>query len=201
MARYAKVTGDNATIVKYPYSMENVRRDNPHVSFPPGTGFLGSADAANYFVKPVTEIAAPTNADQTHTEGTPVKVSDVWTQVWNSVARVPGEVSGSERYPTIRPTGTGKVAVEIDPVWNSSENRWDQTWELQDADWRSGRLDFGTGSEDEFGNPINSDKSETDGTGYGDWSYQLDLMYWDQMNGTSVWKDHITAVKARYPKS
>jgi len=30
---------------------------------------------------------------------------------------------------------------------------------------------------------------------------QLDLMYWDQINGTTKWKDHISAVKAKYPKS
>lgn len=29
---------------------------------------------------------------------------------------------------------------------------------------------------------------------------QLDLMYWDQINGTTKWKDHITAVKTKYPK-
>tara|TARA_Y100000356_G_C11010748_1_gene158176 strand:+ start:188 stop:511 length:324 start_codon:yes stop_codon:yes gene_type:complete len=29
---------------------------------------------------------------------------------------------------------------------------------------------------------------------------QLDLLYWDQMNGTTKWKDHITAVKTKYPK-
>ena len=29
---------------------------------------------------------------------------------------------------------------------------------------------------------------------------QLDMMYWDQVNGTSVWKDYVDAVKAQYPK-
>tara|TARA_B100000214_G_scaffold373847_1_gene355101 strand:- start:165 stop:488 length:324 start_codon:yes stop_codon:yes gene_type:complete len=29
---------------------------------------------------------------------------------------------------------------------------------------------------------------------------QLDLIYWDQINGTTNWKDHISAVKAKYPK-
>lgn len=29
---------------------------------------------------------------------------------------------------------------------------------------------------------------------------QLDLQYWDSVNGTTTWKDHITAVKAKYPK-
>ena len=29
---------------------------------------------------------------------------------------------------------------------------------------------------------------------------QLDLQYWDSVNGTTTWKDHVTAVKAKYPK-
>ena len=29
---------------------------------------------------------------------------------------------------------------------------------------------------------------------------QLDMQYWDAVNGTTKWKDHITAVKAKYPK-
>ena len=29
---------------------------------------------------------------------------------------------------------------------------------------------------------------------------QLDMQYWDSVNGTTTWKDHIAAVKAKYPK-
>ena len=29
---------------------------------------------------------------------------------------------------------------------------------------------------------------------------QLDMMYWDKINGTNVWVDTITAIKAKYPK-
>jgi len=29
---------------------------------------------------------------------------------------------------------------------------------------------------------------------------QLDMMYWDTINGTSTWADEITRVKAKYPK-
>ncbi|BCU99922.1 MAG: hypothetical protein CM15mV31_0160 [uncultured marine virus] len=29
---------------------------------------------------------------------------------------------------------------------------------------------------------------------------QLDMQYWDLVNGTTTWKDHIAAVKAKYPK-
>ena len=29
---------------------------------------------------------------------------------------------------------------------------------------------------------------------------QLDMQFWDSINGTTTWKDHIAAVKAKYPK-
>ena len=29
---------------------------------------------------------------------------------------------------------------------------------------------------------------------------QLDMLYWDQMNGTNVWQDKITEIKNKYPK-
>lgn len=43
------------------------------------------------------------------------------------------------------------------------------------------------------------EEGETDTT-YLPIQEQLDLMYWDQINGTTNWKDHISAVKAKYPK-
>ena len=41
-------------------------------------------------------------------------------------------------------------------------------------------------------------------TAYGElggWQEQLDMMYKDQMNGTSTWKDAITNIKTSNPKS
>tara|TARA_Y100000310_G_scaffold326631_1_gene391797 strand:+ start:4648 stop:4956 length:309 start_codon:yes stop_codon:yes gene_type:complete len=35
---------------------------------------------------------------------------------------------------------------------------------------------------------------------YGSVQDQLDMLYWDQINGTTKWKDHITAVKVAHPK-
>ena len=31
---------------------------------------------------------------------------------------------------------------------------------------------------------------------YGQIEEQLDMMYWDQVNGTTTWKDHVAAVKS-----
>lgn len=30
---------------------------------------------------------------------------------------------------------------------------------------------------------------------------QLDMQYWDTVNGTTVWKDKISAIKAKFPKA
>ena len=35
---------------------------------------------------------------------------------------------------------------------------------------------------------------------YGPVEDQLDMMYWDKVNATTVWPDHIAAVKAAHPK-
>jgi hypothetical protein len=37
-------------------------------------------------------------------------------------------------------------------------------------------------------------------TAYGSIQDQLDMMYWDQVNGTSTWKDHVNTVKTTHPK-
>ncbi len=30
---------------------------------------------------------------------------------------------------------------------------------------------------------------------------QLDMLYWDQKNGTTTWQDHVTEIKNKHPKS
>ena len=36
---------------------------------------------------------------------------------------------------------------------------------------------------------------------YGDIEEQLDMMYWDNVNSTTTWKDHVAKVKSDNPKS
>ncbi len=36
---------------------------------------------------------------------------------------------------------------------------------------------------------------------YGSVADQLDMIYWDQVNGTATFKDHVAAVKAAHPKA
>jgi hypothetical protein len=37
-------------------------------------------------------------------------------------------------------------------------------------------------------------------TAYASLPDQADMQYWDSVNGTTVWQDHIARVKAKYPK-
>ena len=32
------------------------------------------------------------------------------------------------------------------------------------------------------------------------WGDQLDMQYWDAVNGTSTWRDHVSSVKTAHPK-
>ena len=40
----------------------------------------------------------------------------------------------------------------------------------------------------------------TTDTIYASWGAQMDMQYKDALNGTTTWKDHVAAVKAKYPK-
>ena len=87
-------------------------------------------------------------------------------------------------------------------------------------------IDDGTGAFDASGNAISIDQSKvaeartildaeatavlyrkqrtgqagTTDTIYASIGDQLDMQYKDAVNGTTTWKDHIAAVKAKYPK-
>ena len=87
-------------------------------------------------------------------------------------------------------------------------------------------IDDGTGVFDESGSSITVDQSKIDAarttldaeaaatlyqrqrtgeagttdTIYLPLAQQLDMQYWDAVNGTTTWKDHVAAVKAKYPK-
>ena len=87
-------------------------------------------------------------------------------------------------------------------------------------------IDDGTGAFDASGNSISLDSSlvtaarttldneaaqtlyqrqrtgeaGTTDTIYASWGDQMDMQYKDALNGTTTWKDHVAAVKAKYPK-
>ena len=80
-------------------------------------------------------------------------------------------------------------------------------------------IDDGEGAKDADGNPVAIDQSLVDtevarlqaeydaqeyarsrASAYAPIGDQLDMQYWDEVNGTTTWADHVAEIKARYPK-
>ena len=80
-------------------------------------------------------------------------------------------------------------------------------------------IDDGEGAKDADGNPVAIDQSLVDeevarlqaehdaqeyarsrATAYAPIGDQLDMQYWDEVNGTTTWADHVAEIKARFPK-
>ena len=72
---------NNQAVEKYPYTIGNLRKDNPNTSFPRNPG---AQTLAEWHVLPVQPTQRP-EYDMTKniTEGTPVYQDGAWVQVWH----------------------------------------------------------------------------------------------------------------------
>ena len=68
--------------------------------------------------------------------------------------------------------------------------------EFSDDDYAQAKIDLGNSKWDKQENGYKSARQEA----YGDLGSQLDMMYWDKVNNTTTWKDHIAQVKSDNPK-
>jgi hypothetical protein len=78
---YVKVTNGS---IQYPYTMGQLRKDNPNTSFP---AYISADILAQYNVYAVEEVPAPEvdPLTQRHEQTTPVLVDGKWTQTWRVV--------------------------------------------------------------------------------------------------------------------
>ena len=68
--------------------------------------------------------------------------------------------------------------------------------EFSQADYDQAIIDRKNSILDEYNNGYKRSRAEQ----YGSWQDQLDMQYWDSVNGTTTWADHIAEVKANNPK-
>ena len=88
--QYALV--QNGLVVTYPYSITQLRRDNPRTSFPKKPT---DASLASWGVYPVSVTAQPTfsHATQNIADGDPVLVDGQWQQTWVVTDATPEQVT------------------------------------------------------------------------------------------------------------
>jgi hypothetical protein len=68
--------------------------------------------------------------------------------------------------------------------------------EFTDDDYAQAITDLANSKFDEQENGYKTARQEA----YNSIADQLDMMYWDNVNGTTTWKDHIAQVKSDNPK-
>jgi hypothetical protein len=81
----------NGVIETYPYSIGDLRRDNPQTSFPRNPSLEALADFGVYPVTPV-ERPAFDPITQNLIEEQPILVGGDWTQVWAVSSATPEEI-------------------------------------------------------------------------------------------------------------
>ena len=85
------ILAPNGDAETYPYSIGQLRKDNPQVSFPKNPT---DALLASYNVFPVTRTERPEydSVSQNLTEATPALIAGVWTQMWTISDATPEEI-------------------------------------------------------------------------------------------------------------
>ena len=79
------------------------------------------------------------------------------------------------------------------PLYKQVNN---ERMEFSEADYAQAKTDLGNSKWDEQQNGYKQARAEA----YGSIQDQLDMMYWDEVNSTTTWKDHIAQVKSDNPK-
>lgn len=116
----------DGAVAQYPYTIGNLRRDNPSTSFPkqPTEELL-----AQWGMQPVTKVDRP-SVDHTRNvnEGTPALVDGTWTQVWVVSDATSEEIS--ERNVQAAAEARGKrAALLADTDWMAlSDNTLTSEW-------------------------------------------------------------------------
>ena len=86
------VLAPNQTVETYPYSIGDLRRDNPNTSYPANPT---EQTLAEWNVFPVTDNPAPDYNPATHnrTEGDPTLIDDEWVRTWAVTPATPEQIA------------------------------------------------------------------------------------------------------------
>jgi hypothetical protein len=123
----------NGAVEKYPYSIGNLRKDNPQVSFPKNPS---DATLAEYGVLPVARTERPEHDPITENlnEGTPAIINGVWTQVWIVTPADPDEIAQriADQTAMIRDQRATAYREEADPIFFKAQRN-----EAEMSEWEA----------------------------------------------------------------
>lgn len=122
--------------ITYPYSIRQLRRDNPQVSFPRE---MPDERLADWGVYPVSKVEPPEYNPETQAleEGQPVQIDGVWTQVWNVrsltteelKSRIPQSITKRQARQELIEAGLiGAVEAAIDAIQDPTQKALMFSW-------------------------------------------------------------------------
>ena len=180
MSLYAKI--ENGSIVKYPYTMGDLRSDNKSTSFPEDS--LSRSDVLSDFgVSEVSEVAPALKAGYKYSEANPESNgSGGWNQVWVEELKTVDELVDSDIVETPAPNvGIHEGLDHGVPEWDGSQ--WNKTWVV---------TSHGTG------NRTGVEYVDNRLAEYGTAEHQIEFI---TENGLEAWQTKVAEIKAKHPKS
>ena len=166
---YAKIV--NNQVSSYPYSISELRKENPNVSFPEDA--LSREDVSSlYGIVEVQSTEKPFGSGYKPVEGSPVNEDGVWKQSWSLVVKDKSEVSPDEITNTEMPVRDGYIYNNEGIEWDGS--KWIQSWGEVELDVIQKRI-----------------------MAYGSAAEQIEHIV---ENGLDSWIAKVEEIKAKYPK-
>jgi hypothetical protein len=165
---YAKVVDNN--VDKYPYTLNDLKKDHPNTSFPKDI-FSGSS-ASDYNVFAVAEVEIPFKLGWKAIKESPVLVDGSWSEYWTLVPKEIRELDGHEITDVEAPVQEGFIATSGDPELVGDV--WHATWSLVEGTWLENRTQA-----------------------YGAVEEQIEFI---TERGLEAWQAEVANIKALYPK-
>ena len=167
---YAKIESDQVS--SYPYTLGNLRSDNPNTSFPEDS--LSRDDiASGYGVVVVEDTPMLTGKGQIAVEGDPEHENGVWKRSWSLVPKEKSQVTDDEVTKVEKPVRDGWDYNVPDIEWDGSQ--WIEVWTGREMSWVENRH-----------------------VSYGSAEEQIEHIV---ENGLESWQSRVAEIKASYPKS
>ena len=117
---YAKVN-ESGTIEQYPYSIHNLRNDNPSTSFPK-TAMEQDRIQSDYRIVEITGSGVPTSDTHNVTEASPTKSNGNWIQTWAQTPKTEEELNDQVR--AVRLDNYGSPQQQLEFITENGLEAW-----------------------------------------------------------------------------
>lgn len=127
--KYAKI--ENGEVIKYPYSIEDLRIDNPNVSFP---SIIDDPTRSRYSMLLIQKVETQVDYTKNIVEALPELIEGVWTQTWSITDATQEEIDQrlSKKWQEVREERNSRLnssdwtQLPDSPLTEEQKNAWRQ---------------------------------------------------------------------------